>query len=140
VPAPVPGAEDKSRETPLPETGNVCGSKHARNGAAFTIRAGRRVGSVQNRYRLISVAVAYRAQIRAQPFVILGPVKGSKGNERLLEKAGNRFVSPLSGCQRQPTYDLILSAGRIVDGSGNAWFYGDVAVRGDRLLVRHFIL
>jgi len=30
-------------------------------------------------------------------------------------------------------YDLIIENGRIVDGTGNAWFYGDVAVRGDRV-------
>jgi N-acyl-D-amino-acid deacylase len=31
------------------------------------------------------------------------------------------------------TYDLIISGGRIIDGSGNAWFYGDLAVKGDRI-------
>jgi N-acyl-D-amino-acid deacylase len=30
-------------------------------------------------------------------------------------------------------YDLIIEGGRVVDGSGAAWFYGDVAVRGDRI-------
>ena len=30
-------------------------------------------------------------------------------------------------------FDLILANGRVVDGSGNAWFYGDVAIRGDRI-------
>jgi dihydroorotase/N-acyl-D-amino-acid deacylase len=33
-----------------------------------------------------------------------------------------------------PSYDLIISGGRIVDGSGNPWFYGDLAVRGDRIV------
>jgi N-acyl-D-amino-acid deacylase len=33
-----------------------------------------------------------------------------------------------------PTYDLVIANGRIVDGSGNAWYYGDVAVRGDRVV------
>ena len=32
------------------------------------------------------------------------------------------------------TYDLIVSGGRVVDGSGSAWFYGDVAVTGDRIM------
>ena len=36
-------------------------------------------------------------------------------------------------CCRAQTYDLIISGGRIVDGSGNAWFYGDIAVKGDRI-------
>jgi N-acyl-D-amino-acid deacylase len=30
-------------------------------------------------------------------------------------------------------YDLLIRNGRIVDGTGNPWFYGDVAIRGDRL-------
>src|ERR1051326_6629516 len=33
----------------------------------------------------------------------------------------------------QPAYDLLIVNGRIVDGSGNAWFYGDIAIRGDRI-------
>jgi N-acyl-D-amino-acid deacylase len=31
------------------------------------------------------------------------------------------------------TYDVILRGGRIVDGSGNPWFTGDLAIRGDRI-------
>lgn len=30
-------------------------------------------------------------------------------------------------------YDVVISNGKIVDGSGNAWFYGDVAIAGDRI-------
>src|SRR5215469_3826657 len=33
----------------------------------------------------------------------------------------------------QDAYDVILSHGKIVDGSGNAWFYGDLAIRGNRI-------
>lgn len=35
---------------------------------------------------------------------------------------------------RDQHYDLILKNGRIVDGSGNAWFLGDVAIRGDTIV------
>ena len=31
-------------------------------------------------------------------------------------------------------YDTIIMNGRIVDGTGNPWFYGDVAIRGDRIV------
>jgi dihydroorotase/N-acyl-D-amino-acid deacylase len=33
----------------------------------------------------------------------------------------------------QPPYDLVIHGGRIVDGTGNAWFEGDLAIRGDRI-------
>src|SRR2546426_7931388 len=32
-----------------------------------------------------------------------------------------------------PPYDLVIRGGRIVDGSGNPWFHGDVAIRADRI-------
>ncbi len=39
------------------------------------------------------------------------------------------------GCQTRSTqYDLVISNGKIVDGTGNAWVYGDVAVTGDRIV------
>lgn len=31
-------------------------------------------------------------------------------------------------------YDIIIMNGRIVDGTGNPWFYGDVGIRGDRII------
>jgi N-acyl-D-aspartate/D-glutamate deacylase len=30
--------------------------------------------------------------------------------------------------------DVVIRGGRIVDGSGNPWFYGDVAIQGDRIV------
>src|SRR5262249_31536197 len=30
-------------------------------------------------------------------------------------------------------YDLLLRGGKITDGTGNPWFFGDVALRGDRI-------
>ena len=42
------------------------------------------------------------------------------------------IVAPLNA--QVETYDLIIMNGRVVDGSGNPWFYGDVAIRGDRIV------
>ncbi len=33
-----------------------------------------------------------------------------------------------------PKYDLVIRHGKIADGSGNPWFYGDVALKQDRIV------
>jgi dihydroorotase/N-acyl-D-amino-acid deacylase len=40
---------------------------------------------------------------------------------------------PVARAYQADTYDVVITGGRIVDGSGNAWFYGDIAVKGDRI-------
>src|ERR1700678_4308828 len=30
-------------------------------------------------------------------------------------------------------FDVLITNGKIVDGSGNPWFYGDVGIRGDSI-------
>ncbi len=35
--------------------------------------------------------------------------------------------------QLAPPFDLLIRGGRIVDGTGNPWFEGDLAIRGDRV-------
>ena len=44
------------------------------------------------------------------------------------------LVPVLSLSAQDDQYDLLLKNGRIVDGSGNAWYRGDIAVRGDTIV------
>ena len=39
---------------------------------------------------------------------------------------------PLRGADEP--YDLVVRNGRIVDGTGNPWFHGDIAIRGQRIV------
>jgi dihydroorotase/N-acyl-D-amino-acid deacylase len=65
-------------------------------------------------------------------------------------KEAKRGISPLvlacalTACSGAPvsvgpspaseTYDVVIENGRIVDGTGNPWMYGDVAIKGDRIV------
>ncbi len=41
--------------------------------------------------------------------------------------------SPVSSSAAEPTYDVLIRNGRIIDGTGNPWVSGDLAIRGDRI-------
>jgi dihydroorotase/N-acyl-D-amino-acid deacylase len=41
--------------------------------------------------------------------------------------------STLGGALDRLPYDVVIENGRIVDGTGNSWFYGDLGIRGDRI-------
>jgi N-acyl-D-aspartate/D-glutamate deacylase len=44
-------------------------------------------------------------------------------------------VSAIAQTERTaPNYDLIIRGGRVIDGTGNPWYSGDVAIRGDRIV------
>jgi N-acyl-D-aspartate/D-glutamate deacylase len=52
--------------------------------------------------------------------------------DRLVCLALLALVSPVWGAETD--YDLLIRNGRIVDGTGNVWFTGDLAIRGDRIV------
>src|SRR4051812_20349060 len=37
-------------------------------------------------------------------------------------------------CLGQNTCDVLIKNGRIIDGAGNSWFYGDVAVKNGKII------
>jgi dihydroorotase/N-acyl-D-amino-acid deacylase len=66
----------------------------------------------------------------------------------MLSSRAKRGISPLAlavaaACSSVPTtvaprpagtdYDVIIENGRVVDGTGNPWMYGDVAIKSDRI-------
>ena len=39
----------------------------------------------------------------------------------------------LGGIPAFGQYDILITGGKIVDGSGNPWFRGDIAIKGDSI-------
>ena len=56
--------------------------------------------------------------------------------EALGEIAAAAYDAPLTAQAKNSTneYDVIIKNGKIVDGSGNPWVSGDLAIRGDRIV------
>jgi N-acyl-D-amino-acid deacylase len=44
------------------------------------------------------------------------------------------FSTTTDGGGNDALYDLLIKNGKIVDGTGNPWYYGDVAVRGSKIV------
>jgi hypothetical protein len=47
--------------------------------------------------------------------------------------ATSSTYSPNEAATAEGQYDVIIRHGRIIDGSGNPWVSGDIALRGDRI-------
>ncbi len=57
-----------------------------------------------------------------------------KTKTRLLSSIATLLLGLMSAASLAQDYDLIIRDGRVVDGSGNPWYYADVAVEGDRIV------
>ncbi len=42
--------------------------------------------------------------------------------------------APIAVPDPDPTYDLLIRNGRVIDGTGSPWSYADIAIRGDRIV------
>ena len=51
----------------------------------------------------------------------------------LMILAGPRLSLGQEAARPPETWDVLIRGGRIVDGTGNPWFEGDVAIRGNRI-------
>ncbi len=47
--------------------------------------------------------------------------------------AGVAFLGVSGSPLQESGYDLIIKGAKIVDGTGNPWFYGDIAIQGDTI-------
>jgi N-acyl-D-aspartate/D-glutamate deacylase len=48
--------------------------------------------------------------------------------------AGAALLACGAAAGAQQPYDLLIRGGRVLDGTGNPWYYADVAIRGDRVV------
>ena len=51
-----------------------------------------------------------------------------------LAAAGGAIAALAAAQAPPPRYDVVITNGRIVDGTGAPWYRGDVAIAGDRII------
>jgi len=67
---------------------------------------------------------------------VLPPLRGTLSTVALIDRAAapaDTRKSATSTHAERTDYDVIIRNGRIIDGSGNPWVSGDLAIRGDRI-------
>ncbi len=77
--------------------------------------------------------------IRARPargglLICLGVFFAAAGHAaRASDRSQDDQKTPEPGAATPAAYDVVILGGRVVDGTGNAWFCGDVALHGNRI-------
>src|SRR2546428_114054 len=54
--------------------------------------------------------------------------------ESIRARAAAAFLAPAAQAESETGYDVLIKNGRIMDGTANPWYAGDVAIRGDRIV------
>ena len=47
---------------------------------------------------------------------------------------GLLFVLSVAALSQQPAFDIVISGGRVIDGTGSPWYYADIGIVGDRIV------
>jgi dihydroorotase/N-acyl-D-amino-acid deacylase len=79
-------------------------------------------------FRPFGLLLLSAAVLALAPALAWGPPAHASAQVRRATQA-----TPARPAEQEGPYDVVIEGGRIVDGTGNAWYPGDVGIRGDRV-------
>ena len=80
------------------------------------------------------VRVGLRADTQVRPYNRSAIVRVMRTTIASICAAASLAFSIVTPRAQAPAFDLLITNGRIVDGTGSPWYRGDLAVRGDAIV------